>query len=210
MNMGNNEVKQLSRDPSPDYQPIFSPDGSQIAFISERDGDPDIWLINRDGSGLTQLLDRPEEQHLGAWSPDGQTILFIDHQQERSAGSDRSTIWKMTLADGTLRKLTDLGSINDAPVFSPHAQRIAFYSIRSGDFNMFTMGADGSAIIQLTHDALKAINPIYSPDCNWIIYGQLGGERIHQIPSTGGQASTLTTSPEIQALPTGWVTTSHQ
>lgn len=210
MNMENNEVKQLTSDPSPDFQPRFSPDGSQIAFISERDGDPDIWLMNRDGSGLTQLLDRPEEQHLGAWSPDGRTIVFVDHQQERSAGSDRSTIWKMTLADGTLRKLTDLGSINDAPVFSPDGERVAFYSNRTGDFNIFTMAADGSDIKQLTHDAQKAINPIYSPDGNRIIYGQLGGESIQQIPSTGGQPSTLTTSPEIQALPTGWVTTSHQ
>jgi len=185
---------------SRDYQPTFSPDGSQIAFISDRDGDPDIWLMNVDGSDPRQLLNRASDQHLGGWHPDGQSLLFVDHNHEQNTFA----IWKMNLTDGTLAQLTHQASINDAPVFSPDGQRIAFYSDRAGGLNLFTMAADGSDIQQLTKGEEQLIMPTYSPDGKWIIYGSPQWQGILKIPSTGGHATIL--AADIQGLPAGWVT----
>ena len=47
----------------------WSPDGSRIAFSSDRDGDFDVYVMNADGSGVTNLSDNPAEDSLPAWSP---------------------------------------------------------------------------------------------------------------------------------------------
>ena len=200
MSIDRRTVKPLTAHPSRDYQPTFSPNGTQIAFISDRDGDPDIWLMNVDGLEIRQVLDRPDDQHLGGWHPDGQSLLFVDHNHEQNTFA----IWKMNLTDGSLAQLTQEGSINDAPVFSPDGQRIAFYSDRAGGLNLFTMAADGSDIQQLTNGEQQLIMPTYSPDGKWIIYGSPQWQGILKIPSTGGHAAIL--APDIQGVPAGWVT----
>jgi dipeptidyl aminopeptidase/acylaminoacyl peptidase len=68
-----------------DSDPQWSPDGRRIAFVSDRSGhefdeshDTDIWVINRDGSQLTKVSDRNTEDTSPRWSPDGQTIAFLN------------------------------------------------------------------------------------------------------------------------------------
>jgi dipeptidyl aminopeptidase/acylaminoacyl peptidase len=67
-----------------DTAPILSPDGEKIAFMSRREANWDIYVINVDGSGLTRLTEDPAQDGLPAWSPDGNAIAFV---------SDRGGIW---------------------------------------------------------------------------------------------------------------------
>ena len=55
---------------------------SQIAFVSERDGNSEIYVINSDGSGLTNLTNHPADDHAPAWSPDGSRIAFRSRRGE--------------------------------------------------------------------------------------------------------------------------------
>ncbi|MBN8593616.1 MAG: PKD domain-containing protein [Anaerolineae bacterium] len=73
---------------------IWSPDGSQIAFVSDRDGNAEIYLMNADGSGLVNLTNSGSNDSAPAWSPDGSQIAFV---------SDRSGTWQLYLmqANGT-------------------------------------------------------------------------------------------------------------
>jgi Tol biopolymer transport system component len=64
-------------DDSTDTAPAVSPDGKQIAFMSQRDGDWNIYVVNSDGTGLKQLTDDPADDGLPAWSPDGKAIAFV-------------------------------------------------------------------------------------------------------------------------------------
>ena len=203
MSIDSRVVMPLAEHPSRDYQPNFSPNGRQIAFISDRDGDPDIWLMNLDGSEPRQLLNRAGEQHLGGWHPNGESLLFVDHNHEQNSFA----IWKMNLTEGSIMQLTQEGSINDAPVFSPDGQRIAFHSDRADGLNLVTMAADGSDVQQLTNSEQALMMPTYSPDGNWIIYGSPQSTGILKIPSTGGEASILVA--DIQGLPAGWATVDH-
>jgi pSer/pThr/pTyr-binding forkhead associated (FHA) protein len=75
-----------------DTAPILSPDGQRIAFMSRREGNWDIYLINSDGSDLQHLTTDPAQDGLPAWSPDGNAIAFV---------SDRGgnwAVWVMTPA----------------------------------------------------------------------------------------------------------------
>lgn len=61
-----------------DGWPRWSPDGKRIAFTSRRTGDYEVWVINRDGSGMRQVTDS-EGGHYSPWSPDGSTIAYSTH-----------------------------------------------------------------------------------------------------------------------------------
>src|SRR5580704_15148613 len=70
------EAKRLTEGPAWDCQPRFSPDGKQIAFISDRSGSDNLWIVNADGTGSKKVSDESDDL-LGspAWSPDGNYII---------------------------------------------------------------------------------------------------------------------------------------
>jgi TolB protein len=72
-----------------DTAPTLSPDGRRIAFMSRRDGNWEIYIVNSDGSNLQRLTDDPAEDGLPAWSPDGRVLVFTS-----SRGGDWG-IWAM-------------------------------------------------------------------------------------------------------------------
>jgi hypothetical protein len=102
-------AKQITTDLT-DIAPEGSPDGQQIVFMSLRDGNWEIYVVNADGSGLTRLTNDGAQDGLPTWSPDGQTIAFA---------SDRGgawAIWAMNRDGSNQRKLFDIGGTIDGLV----------------------------------------------------------------------------------------------
>jgi Tol biopolymer transport system component len=160
--------------------PTWSPDGSKIAFISDRavDGSNalntnstfNLWVINADGSGATPLtkMTAAGADSVGfAWSPDGGKIMFgsfraLDGTDAVNANGTFN-IWVVN-ADGSgatpLTRLTAKGTTSNSAVWSPDASKIAFESQRALDgsdatslhsiFNVWVMNADGSGAAPLT------------------------------------------------------------
>jgi TolB protein len=91
----NDRLRQLSFDETEDGRPVWSPDGSQLAFSSRRDGNLDLWLINADGTNLRRLTSHPADDRYPAWSPDGAKIAFAS---DRAGSSD---IWVLALQKET-------------------------------------------------------------------------------------------------------------
>ncbi|MFW6201732.1 MAG: Ig-like domain-containing protein [Gemmatimonadota bacterium] len=136
----------------------------QIAFVSNRDGDSEIYLMNADGSGVNNLTADPAIDAEPAWSPDGSRIAF------RSDRDGNSEIYVMN-ADGTgQNRLTDDPSADLAPAWSPDGTRIAFMSNRDGDYDVYVMDADGGNMTQLTDDPATDGNPAWSPDGTRIVF----------------------------------------
>jgi Tol biopolymer transport system component len=73
------DPQELTGDES-DTAPALSPDGKQVAFMSRRNGNWDVYVVNSDGSGLRQLTDDPAEDGLPTWSPDGRVIAFVSNR----------------------------------------------------------------------------------------------------------------------------------
>jgi Tol biopolymer transport system component/uncharacterized protein YjdB len=136
-------LSQLTRltqatDTTTSSDPTFSPDGSRIAFVSQRDGNPEIYVMNADGRGVTRITNDPQADGRPAFSADGQSLVF---HSSRTAGKQQ--IWSVNL-DGTgLTQLTK-DSINLSPAVSPDGHTIAYVSLRDKNYDIWLMNRDGS------------------------------------------------------------------
>jgi tetratricopeptide (TPR) repeat protein len=77
--------------------------GNRIAFMSNRDGNWELYIVNEDGSGLKRLTDNAANDGLPTWSPDGRTLAFVSNQGGAWA------IWAMSPDGSNRRKLFDIG-----------------------------------------------------------------------------------------------------
>ncbi len=138
------QLTKLSPDTGSASDPAFSPDGSRIAFVSQRDGNAEIYVMNADGTGTTRVTNDPLTDGRPAFTPDGQALVF---HSSRAGGKQQ--IWSVNV-DGTgLTQLTR-DSVNGSPAVSPDGQVIAYVSTRNKDGDIWLMARDGSNQRQFT------------------------------------------------------------
>jgi Tol biopolymer transport system component len=145
--------------------PAWSPDGSQLAFVSTRDGNSEVYILHAGGSQPERLTDDPATDTDPAWSPDGKTIAFT---------SDRSgyqEIYRMDAGGTNLTRLTNTLASNEHPTWSPDGAFIAFGSNRDGYWQIYRMNADGTDLVNLSNDPMADDRePAWSPDGLWIAF----------------------------------------
>jgi Tol biopolymer transport system component len=131
-----------------EMHPQLSPDGSRIAFSSNRAGVSEIWLAEADGANPTRLTRGPGvHQGSPSWSPDGRSIVF-DSQDARG----QVDIWAIG-SDGTgLRQITRDPMEDNVPSFSRDGRFIYLGSNRTGRNEVWRVAAGGGQEEQLTHE----------------------------------------------------------
>jgi len=131
------DLTRLTFDPGTDVWPALSPDGSQVAFVSTRAGDVDIYVMPVGDPGSTrQLTDVPGGDYAPAWSPDGTRIAFT------SVRSGNRDIWVMDADGGDPHDLTIRSRAEEYdPAWSPDGSTIAFVSTRGGTGQVWTVPA---------------------------------------------------------------------
>jgi Tol biopolymer transport system component len=174
---------------------IVSACSPAISFMDERNGQTDIFAIDRDGSGLRQLTDDAARELAMSWSPDGSQLIF-----QRSSEGDGSTELYLVNADGSdLRNLTRNPGDDWSPAWSPDGKRIAFYSQRSGGMALFLMElSDALVADDLAPKMIRGTQmgawPSWSPDGSQIAYRQElpGNDEIFVIQTDGSNPMNLT------------------
>jgi Tol biopolymer transport system component len=152
-----------------DYHPMWAPGGRRILFVSDRDGDEELYLIRRDGSALQRLTQNRVADTTPAWSPDGRWIAFA-----RGRPGARQ-LYVMPAAGGRARlvvRSTARGVESWSPSWSPDGKRIVFASNRDGFFNveLYVVGADGRGLRRLTERLGDDMMPDWSPDGRRIVF----------------------------------------
>jgi TolB protein len=138
-----------SRTPAMDRFPNWSPDGSRIAFESNRDGGVDIYVMNADGTDPVKLTSGSHP----AWSPDGSRIAF-------DPGFLGGRGIMIIDADGTNPVTLTSGT---HPAWSPDGAWIAFVSDRDGNDEIYVIRADGTGLMRLTDNAASDYDPVWRP-----------------------------------------------
>jgi Tol biopolymer transport system component len=151
------------------YDPAFSPDGTRIAFISDRDQYPPYgtpWLMNADGTEPHALLEKGDFFELGpTWSPDGKRIAL----QSNRLGNPEILI--LDLESGQLTNLTSNPNVDANPAWSPDGTQVAFASDRSGNPEIWCINVDGSNLRQITFTPMSGEwRPAWSPDGQRLIF----------------------------------------
>jgi Tol biopolymer transport system component len=155
-------LRQLSRATGYSAEPAWSPDGSLIAFVSDRDGAPELYVMRPDGGGVRRLTYDGSFHGRPSWSPDSRSLVF--HKTPSLGDRVHSVIDVIDLDSGQEHQLIP-GSGYD-PAWSPDGSRIAFVSQRDGDPNLYLARTDGRAIVQLTKDAAPKFRPAWRPQAS--------------------------------------------
>ena len=144
----------------------------QIAFVSTRDGNPEIYVMDADGNNQMRLTNHPETDYQPSWSPDGGRIVFSSN---RNGGN--SQIYVMDSNGKNVRRLT-AGISDGQPAWSPDGQKIAFAGIGDEEIGrenrkakIHVVAPDGKDLQKLAEDILSTdTEPAWSPDSRRIAF----------------------------------------
>jgi PKD repeat protein len=166
---GNNEVyvigidgslTNLTNNPADDHSPIWSSDGSRIAFVSNRDnGNNDIFIMNADGSNLINISNNPANDESPTWSSDGSQVAFVS---DRDGNRE---VYIVNLPDtSNPTNLTNNPANDNSPDWSANGTQIAFVSDRDNANNdIFLINSDGSNPVNLTNNPANDNSPRIKP-----------------------------------------------
>lgn len=156
------EPKRLTDGKSDDRFADWSPDGTQIAFSSKRDGNWEIYVMNADGTDPRRMTDNAVNDFFPDWSPDGtQIAYFVMPANLAARGQD---LYIMNADGSDARQLTDTQPIVDEdPAWSPDGKRLAFQSDRDGNFEIYLINVDGTNEQRLTTNHTQEYWPAWRP-----------------------------------------------
>jgi Tol biopolymer transport system component len=140
----------------------------KIAFMSQRDGNGEIYVMNADGTNQLRLTFNPAFDSEPAFSRAGDKIAFMSFRD------GNAEIYIMHADGSSQTRLTNHPGSDAQPAFSPDGSKIAFVSTRSGQVSIWLMNVDGSNPVEL-FDGIGGAEPEFSPDGTKIVFGGNGG-----------------------------------
>lgn len=170
-----------------------TPGVGTISFVSNRDGNFDIYLMDIDGGNLINLTNHPIDDVSPTWSPDGRFFAFVSYLEDLN-----SEIYVMNVKTKKRRRLTNHPGLDRDPAWSPDGQWIAFSSSRArglfGVTDIYKMDVNGNSLQQLTKTGFTNELPAWSPDSQWFAFRSTRNDRgdIYTMTGEGEQLKRLT------------------
>lgn len=167
---GQNEQILLAQN-EPIMSPAWSPDGSNLAYVSFETGHAVVYAQSLYSNQRKVLADFRGSNSSPAWSPSGDQLAFV------LARDGESQIYLVTPEGKDIRRITSAGGIDTEPNFSPDGQFLLFTSDRGGNPQIYRMPAKGGAAQRMTFGEGNNYSPRYSPDGKIFVFThQVGGK----------------------------------
>ena len=176
--------------------PVLGTNG-KIAFHSGRDVNFQIYTMNSDGSGQTNISNNLSDDSGARWSPNSTKIVF------ESFRDGNTEIYTMNSDGSAQTRLTNNAAADFGAAWSPDGSQITFVSDRDGNHEIYTMNSDGSAQTRLTNNAAFDNSPSWSPDKQKIAFNSDmdGNTEIYTMNSDGSGLSRLTNDVAVDGDP---------
>lgn len=191
------EAVQLTADVKADSaQPVWSPDGTQIAFQSKREGgDWQVFVMDADGNRKRRISDGKNAALQPAWSPDGKSIAYM---QGAAAQDQPKELYIAPASAGAPKEITSLGKSLNRPIWSPDGKSIVLYEyLDSRNLPIMIMNADGTGLRTLVQGG-AIVGARFSPSGDKLLYSEIStsasasGTDIFTISPSGGTPTNLT------------------
>ena len=175
---GERTRKWLTQGSQVNFQPVVAGDGETLVFTSNRDGNSDIWELNRRSSAVRRLTSHPASDADVFLSRDGKTLLWSSNR------SGHFEIW-LAAGDGSApHRISDDGTDAENPSLFPDGSTIVYVSFDHKKRGIWTIHPDGTGARLLAPGL--CILPEISPDGAWVSYVLQGGEEIRVVRISDG------------------------
>jgi Tol biopolymer transport system component len=180
-------LKRLTRTKGYDAEGSYSPDGKQIVFCSNRDGNLELYIMDADGSHARQLTHAPSCYNGGPFfSPDGKRVIFRSDRKKK----DYLQLYVINADGSGERALTDTNGVNWGPYWYKDGKHIVYAAADHSDpmvrpnYDLWWMNVDTGKKVRLTYAPAADVLPVFSPD----------GSKLMWTSTREGQASQLFTA----------------
>jgi len=170
------------------FSPVWSKDSQRLAFLSDRDGDVEIYIKEADGF-IHQVTNNDYSDNYPTWSPAGDAIAYTTYLP-----TSKIEIAVVSSAGGTPILLTDNSAVDWYPNWAADNSQIVFISDRSGSYEIFLMNPDGSNQSPVIPLSGNKISPVWSPDSARIAFATFsfsGGNNPMYTMNRDGSNTTL-------------------
>ncbi len=189
--------QQAARDTGLAYDPVWSPDGRQLGYVSIREDAADLYLVDIESREIQPLTASEGDEGTMVWSPDGAQIAY---SYDDGSGSN---IWVMESTGVNPRQLTANNNSHN-PRWSPDGTRILFNGFYDDSMGIYTMNAaDGTDLQPVINTGDFESDPVYSPDGSQVIFSLWRGSsaELYAVPVSGvsslSAATNLTNNPAL-------------
>jgi TolB protein len=178
--------------------PAWAPDGQHLVLSLSRDGGTQLFVINRDGSGLRRLTQSSAIDTEACYSPDGRQIYFVS---DRGGGPQ---VYRMPASGGSAERVTFSGSYNISPAVSPDGRTLAYITRASGAFRLSVMDlATGQS--QQISESSDDESPAFAPNGKLIVYAtRAGGKEVLMTTTLDGKIKTPLLVTLVQVREPHW------
>ena len=193
------EVARLTHDPGLSEWPTWSPDGSTLAFASNRNGNFDIYVRRVEGGQEVNVTNNASENFQPAFSPDGNSIAFVSTRTSRTRmvkiGNAQGTgefftyggdVWVVPTLGGQAHRVAQDGNF---PVWHPDGRVVAYVSGPEAHRSIFEVATEGGTpkpVLPTKSSSWEIRRIRYSPHASWITFENQQGE-IFILPIAGGR-----------------------
>lgn len=145
----------------------ISPDGRQVAFLSNRDGGWRAYVMNSDGSALRPVTTRTEPQLARSlqWSPDQNWLMLRTWETP-----GLSNYWLLDIAEGEANPLPRMADLGRELAWSPDGQRIAFRTARDHNVEIYVYDVQRGSAENVTINEASDFQPAWAPDSRHLAF----------------------------------------